>query len=117
MNSKTKKINRISRHRRIRSRVLGTAQKPRVSVFKSNRHIFVQFIDDNSSKTLLSSKSVATKGKKGNKTLKASEIGKMLAEKAKSAGFTEIVFDRGGFKYHGRVKALADGLREGGLKF
>lgn len=116
-NNKAKLNNRIARHKRIRSRIFGTAERPRISVFKSNRHISVQFIDDNSHKTLLSGKAVSAKGKsKGSKTDKATEMGKMLAEKAKAAGIKEAVFDRGGFKFHGRVKAVAEGLRAGGLK-
>ncbi len=81
--------------------------------------MFVQFIDDNTGKTIISSKIVssAKTKSKGSKTDKSAEMGKMLAEKAKSAGITEVIFDRGGYKYHGRVKALADGLRTGGLKF
>lgn len=114
-----KKNNRIMRHRRIRAKIFGTSKKPRVSVFKSNKHIFVQLIDDESRKTILSSKVVpVSKSKvKGSKGEKAAEIGKVIAEKAKTAGIGEVVFDRGGYKYHGRVKALADGLRSGGLKF
>ncbi len=119
MDSKQKQLNRSRRHGRIRAKVTGTAKRPRVSVFKSNKHVFVQFIDDNTGKTILSSKIVpAAKSKiKGKKTEKSAEVGKMLAEKAKAAGITEVIFDRGGYKYHGRVKALADGLRAGGLKF
>lgn len=109
---------RIRRHRRVRSKILGTAQRPRVSVFKSNKHVFVQFIDDGKNKTLISNKVISdSKSKiKGNKTDKASQIGETLAEKAKEIGIKEIVFDRGGFKYHGRIKAVAEGLRKGGLK-
>ncbi|MDP3697427.1 MAG: 50S ribosomal protein L18 [Candidatus Taylorbacteria bacterium] len=115
----SKQLNRQRRHRRVRARIVGTKERPRVSVFKSNKHIFVQLIDDESRKTILSSKVVsAGKSKiKGNKSEKATEVGKIIAEKAKTAGINEVVFDRGGYKYHGRVKALADGLRAGGLKF
>lgn len=118
MNSKTKQLNRISRHKRVRSRVLGTAKRPRVTIFRSNRHIFVQLVDDETRKTILSSKVVSVnKSKaKGNKSEKATEVGKAIAEKAKAAGINAAVFDRGGYKYHGRVKALAEGLRAGGLK-
>lgn len=107
------------RHGRVRAIIKGTKERPRVSVFRSNKHIFVQLIDDESGKTLFSSKIVsATKSKlKGKKIDKASEIGKIVAEKAKTAGVSGVVFDRGGYKYHGRIKALADGLRAGGLKF
>ena len=103
----------------MRARVEGTEARPRVSVFKSNKHIFVQLIDDKSRKTILSSKIVpVSKNKlKGGKSQKAGEVGKVIAERAKAAGINEVVFDRGGYKYHGRVKALADGLRAGGLKF
>lgn len=117
--TKLKPKNRKVRHARVRAGVSGTSSRPRVSVFKSNKHIFVQLIDDEKGKTLFSSKIVSSKKSKlkGTKSDKAAEIGKMVAEKAKSAGVTEVVFDRGGYKYHGRVKSLADGLRTGGLKF
>ena len=119
MNNNSKQNHRISRHRRVRSRISGTHDRPRIAVFKSNRHIFVQFIDDTANKTILSNEVIsAAKSKvKGNKIEKASKIGEILAEKAKEAGIKEAVFDRGGFKYHGRVKAVADGLRKGGIKF
>lgn len=119
MDSKQKQLNRIRRHNRVRANIKGTSDRPRVSVFKSNKHIFVQLIDDESRKTILSSKdSSSSKSKlKGGKSEKASEIGKVIAEKAKLVGISEVVFDRGGYKYHGRVKALAEGLRAGGLKF
>src|SRR3989344_4144641 len=118
MDSKQKQLNRQRRHNRVRASIKGTRERPRVSVFKSNKHTFVQFINDESGKTILSSKIISgAKSKlKGNKTSKASEIGKMVAEKAKAAGIKEVVFDRGGYKYHGRIKTLADGLRAGGLK-
>lgn len=119
MNSRNKQLHRISRHKRVRAKIVGTAQRPRVSVFKSNKHIFVQVIDDNTGKTLISSKVISgSKTKiKGNKTEKALATGEMLAEKAKAAGIKELIFDRGGFKYHGRVRAVAEGLRKGGMKF
>lgn len=118
MKSKIKQKNRIARHKRVRARIMGTKERPRVSVFKSNRHMFVQFIDDNTGKTVLSSKILSHKKSKTKaaKADKASEIGKILSEKAKESGIKEVVFDRGGYKYHGRVKALAEGLRAGGLK-
>ncbi|MEX1064284.1 MAG: 50S ribosomal protein L18 [Candidatus Paceibacterota bacterium] len=111
--------NRMRRRGRIRAKISGTAKVPRASVFRSNRHILVQLIDDEAGKTILSSK-VVSGGKskmKGSKVDSASSIGEMIAQKAKEAGISEIVFDRGGYKYHGRVKALAEGLRKGGLKF
>ncbi len=119
MDSRTKQINRSRRRKRVRSKIVGTSKCPRVSVFKSNKHIFVQLINDESRKTVLSSKivSVSKSKLKGGKSQKATEIGKVIADKAKAAGISEVVFDRGGYKYHGRIKALADGLRAGGLKF
>lgn len=106
------------RHRRVRAKITGTANRPRVSVFKSNKHIFVQLIDDEAKKTILSSKIISTsKSKmKGSKIDRASEIGKIVAEKAKASGINSAVFDRGGYKYHGRIKALAESLRASGLK-
>lgn len=118
MDTKKKQQNRQRRHSRIRARIYGTKERPRVSVFKSNKHIFIQFVDDQLGKTIVSSEIVSS-GKtkiKGTKTDKAKKIGEMLAEKAKEAGVKNAVFDRGGFKYHGRVKAVADGLRKGGIK-
>ena len=119
MSHRSKQLNRTSRHRRVRAKIVGTAERPRVSVFKSNKHIFVQVINDQSGKTVVSSKVVASRKNKmkGSKSERAAEIGKILAEKVKIAGIKEVVFDRGGYKYHGRVKAIADGLRAGGLKF
>ncbi len=105
--------------KRIRKIVSGTPERPRLSVFRSNKQISVQLIDDLSGRTLLS----ATSGCKeiaaipGTKTEKANMVGKLIAEKAMNAGITEVVFDRGGYLYHGRVKKLADAAREGGLKF
>lgn len=113
---KTKPQRRLARHQRVRAKIKGTPERPRVSIFKSNRYISAQIIDDQSGKTLLSN-SLKEKIKAKSKTEKATKIGEMLAEKIKAAGINEIVFDRGGFKYHGRVKALADGLRKGGIKF
>lgn len=119
MNRGKKLKNRKARQGRVKAKIVGTKERPRISVFKSNRHLFVQFIDDESGKTIISSKvTSSTKSKlKGMKSEKAGEIGKILSEKAKAAGIKEAVFDRGGFKYHGRIKALAEGLRAGGLKF
>lgn len=118
MNYKSKRQHRIMRHRRVRAKIIGTKEKPRVAVFKSNQHIFVQFIDDTVGKTILSSKVISVKKSKakGSKTDKAHSIGEMLAVKAKELGITEAVFDRGGFKFHGRIKAIADGLKKGGIK-
>ena len=116
--SLTKLQHRVRRHRRVRKKVMGTAQRPRLAVFRSNKGIFAQLIDDDSGRTITGASWLGLKKSfKGNKTEQASEVGKALAEAAKKAGIEAVVFDRGGYLYHGRVKALADGAREGGLKF
>ncbi|MBX4187614.1 MAG: 50S ribosomal protein L18 [Candidatus Doudnabacteria bacterium] len=104
------------RKNRIRSKVSGTANRPRMNVFRSTNHIYVQLIDDEAGKTLAaaSSKEIKTKATKASL---ASEVGKLAAQKAKSAGISEVVFDRGGNRYHGRIKSLAEAAREAGLKF
>ncbi len=107
---------------RIRKKISGTAERPRLSVFRSNRHIVAQIVDDESGNTIVAassfSKELRDMGKvEGGKTGMAAEVGKLLAAKAKAKGIEKVIFDRGGYKYHGRVKALADGAREGGLKF
>jgi len=109
---------RLRRHRRVRRRVQGTAERPRLYVFRSNRGIYAQLIDDLEGRTLAAAgwQHVA-QSFKGNKTEQAAEVGKLLAANAKAAGIEAAVFDRGGYLYHGRVKALADAAREGGLKF
>lgn len=116
--NKAKRQHRLTRHKRVRAKITGSAKKPRIAVFKSNRHIFVQFIDDATGKTILSNKIVSTKKSKikGSKTEKAGSIGEMLAGRAKELGISEAVFDRGGFKFHGRIKAVADSLKKGGIK-
>ena len=113
----TKKQARDRRHRRVRGKVTGTAERPRLAVFRSNRGIEAQLIDDTEAKTLASASWLALKGFSGDKTEQAAEVGKLLAQNAKKAGIESAVFDRGGYLFHGRVKALADGAREGGLKF
>jgi large subunit ribosomal protein L18 len=108
---------RLRRHRRVRGKVRGTAERPRLVVFRSNRGIFAQLVDDDSGRTLAAS-SWLDLGKAGtDKTAQAAEVGKALAAGAKKAGIERAVFDRGGYLFHGRVKALADGAREGGLSF
>lgn len=103
---------------RIRKVVKGTAQKPRMAVYRSNSEIYVQLIDDLSGTTIASASSLKDlKGNGGNKSEIAAQVGKKIAEIASSKGISEVAFDRGGFLYHGRVKSLADGAREGGLKF
>jgi large subunit ribosomal protein L18 len=108
---------RERRHRRVRGKITGTAARPRLTVFRSNRGIFAQLVDDSSGRTLAGASWVGLKGFKGDKIAQAKEVGKQVAAVAKKAGVAEVVFDRGGYLYHGRVKALADGAREGGLKF
>ena len=109
---------RERRHRRIRGKVSGTRERPRLAVFRSNRGIEAQLVDDLEGRTLAAASWLHLKGSfKGNKTQQAAEVGKLLAANAQKAGVERVVFDRGGYLYHGRVKALADGAREGGLKF
>ena len=109
---------RLRRHRRVRGKIRGTAERPRLLVFRSNRGIFAQLVDDLSGKTVASASWLALKASfKGDKSAQAAEVGKQLATAAKQAGVQGCVFDRAGYLYHGRVKALADGAREGGLQF
>jgi large subunit ribosomal protein L18 len=108
---------RERRHKRVRRQVAGTAERPRLCVFRSNRGIEAQLIDDQAAKTLAAASWLNLKSFKGNKTDQAKEVGKLLAANAKKAGVENVVFDRGGYLYHGRVKALAEGAREGGLTF
>ncbi len=109
---------RARRHRRVRAKIRGTAERPRLVVFRSNRGIEAQLVDDDSGRTLAGASHLALKkGFKGDKSEQAAEVGKLLAASAKNAGIEACVFDRGGYLYHGRVKALADGAREGGLTF
>jgi large subunit ribosomal protein L18 len=107
---------RLRRHRRVRGKINGTAERPRLYVFRSNRGIFAQLIDDDAGKTIASASWLGMKHS-GDKTSQAAEVGKAIAAKAKAAGIETAVFDRGGYLYHGRVKALAEGAREGGLSF
>ena len=108
-------------HERVRSRVIGTTERPRLCVYRSLGHIYTQVIDDRTGQTLASASSVDKETKKGLKgggnVAAAKVIGKAIADRAKAAGVTKVVFDRGGYKYHGRVKALADAAREAGLQF
>ena len=118
MSTVTTRQARERRHRRIRGKVAGTAERPRLAVFRSNRGIFAQLIDDESGRTLAGASWLGLpKSFKGDKTEQAAEVGKALAAAARKAGIERVVFDRGGYLYHGRVKALADGAREGGLSF
>ena len=109
---------RLRRHKRVRGKVAGTAERPRLVVFRSNRGIDAQLIDDGSGRTVAAAAWLQVKKSfKGNKTEQAAEVGKLLAANAKKAKVEIVVFDRGGYLYHGRVKALAEGAREGGLRF
>jgi len=109
---------RKRRHERVRTKISGTSEVPRLNVFRSNAHIYAQIIDDSSGKTLVSASTLEKNFEKsGTKKENAKKIGIAVAKKALEAGITQVVFDRGGYQYHGRVKELADGAREGGLKF
>lgn len=115
-----KTIARAKRVRRIRKKISGTAERPRLRVFKSNKHIYAQIIDDGAGKTLVSMSTVDkefTPGENTKKAAVAKVVGEMLATRAKAAGITKVIFDRGGSVYHGRVKSLSEGAREGGLEF
>jgi large subunit ribosomal protein L18 len=103
------------RHHRVRKKVSGTAERPRLVVFRSDKHIYAQLVDDDAGRTIATVTSL--KVGNGKKTERASEVGKQVAVVAKDKGITRVVFDRGGYKYHGRVKAVAEGAREGGLEF
>jgi len=104
-------------HSRIRAKMAGTAERPRLNVYRSLNHIYVQVIDDANGVTLVSASTVAAKAKTGGNVAAAKEIGKQIAERAKEKGISKVVFDRGGYLYHGRIKALADAAREAGLEF
>jgi large subunit ribosomal protein L18 len=108
---------RERRHKRVRAKVFGTAERPRLVVFRSNRGIEAQLVDDLEGKTVAAASWLHLSKAKGSKTDQAAEVGKLLAQRAKEAGLGSAVFDRGGYLYHGRVKALAEAAREGGLKF
>ncbi|MGC9049197.1 MAG: 50S ribosomal protein L18 [Patescibacteria group bacterium] len=126
---KIKVIKRKRRHKRVRARIFGTIKRPRLSIFRSHKHIYAQLIDDERGKTLVSTSDFEFKNKQkeviakekdrqmSNKVRIAYKVGKLIAEKSLAKNIKEVVFDRGGYKYHGRVKALAEGAREGGLKF
>jgi large subunit ribosomal protein L18 len=108
---------RARRHKRVRKHVFGTAERPRLVVFRSNRGIAAQLVDDTAGRTLAAASSLDVRDAKGNKTEQAAAVGKLLAENAKKADVKRAVFDRGGYLYHGRVKSLAEAAREGGLEF
>ena len=113
----TKLESRQRRHRRVRGKVAGTAERPRLTVYRSNKGISAQLVDDDAGRTITAASWVGLAGFSGPKKEQAAEVGKLIAERAREAGIERVVFDRGGYLYHGRVKALADGAREGGLRF
>jgi large subunit ribosomal protein L18 len=118
MGALTTREARLRRHRRVRGKIAGTAERPRLAVFRSNRGVFAQLVDDQAGRTLASAGwTTLPDSFSGDKQAQAREVGKTLAAAATSAGIETVVFDRGGYLYHGRVKALAEGAREGGLKF
>ncbi len=104
-------------HDRIREKLAGTAERPRLNVYRSLNHIYVQVIDDQAGTTLVSASTLSAKVKTGGNVAAAREVGKLVAERAKEKGIKKVVFDRGGYLYHGRIKALADAAREAGLEF
>jgi large subunit ribosomal protein L18 len=126
MDAKTRRIARVRRHARVRKKVAGTAERPRLAVYRSNRHIYAQLIDDHAAATLAAASDAeidaggaddggADDGARG-KTDRAKAVGKLIADRAKGAGIDRVVFDRGGRRFHGRVAAVAEGAREGGLQ-
>ena len=124
MDAKTRQVARVRRHARVRKKVSGTAERPRLAVFRSNRHIYVQLIDDAAATTLAAASDAEVNGgagddgadgKDGGKIRSAKKVGKLIADRAKGAGIDRVVFDRGGRSFHGRVAAIAEGAREGGL--
>ena len=118
--AKARREGRIRRHRRVRKKVHGTAARPRLAVYRSNKHISVQLIDDDAGHTIAAASTVETDQRAagtGSSVAAATRVGELIAERAKAAGVTKVAFDRAGFMYHGRVKALADAAREGGLEF
>jgi large subunit ribosomal protein L18 len=117
MTTLTRQEARQRRHRRVRRRIEGSVERPRLVVFRSNRGISAQLVDDFDGRTLAAASWLHLKSFKGTKKEQAAEVGKLLAQNAKAAGVERAVFDRGGYLYHGRVKALADAAREGGLEF
>ena len=113
----TKRQARLRRRRRVRARIVGSAERPRLSVYRSNRGVFAQLIDDSAGRTLAAVNWTEPELRKLTASAQAKRAGELLAERAKAVGVASCVFDRGGYQYHGRVQALAEGAREGGLKF
>jgi large subunit ribosomal protein L18 len=112
-------VSRSRRHSRVRKKVVGTAERPRLVVFRSTRHVEAQIVDDTVGRTLASASTMEAdvRSADGDKSAKATTVGKLLGDRAKAAGVTQVVFDRGGYRYHGRIAAVADGAREAGLEF
>ena len=118
INKVDKNVARLKRHKRVRGRIFGTSEKPRLCVFRSLKHIYAQIIDDDAQRTLVSASSLEKDFKlNGGNVAGAHEVGKLISSRAIEKGIQNVVFDRGGYLYHGRVKSLADGARENGLKF
>ena len=117
MRERELRVARVARHRRVRARVLGTAERPRLAVYRSLDHMYAQLIDDTAGRTLASASSLELRGATGKKSELSAQVGTRLGERALAAGIHQAVLDRGGFKYHGRVKALADAARAAGLRF
>jgi len=118
--AKKRREGRLRRHRRVRKKVHGTAARPRLAVYRSNRHLSVQLIDDDSGRTIVSASSLEADFRKqqaGGNVAAATAVGTLIAQRAKAAGITSVVFDRGGFLYHGRIAAIADAARAAGLEF
>ena len=116
MATKTRESGRIRRHARVREKVRGSSARPRLAVYRSLTHIYGQLIDDTAGKTLAAASSLDARDSKDKKSERAKAVGSALGDRAKKAGITEVVFDRGGYRYHGRVKALAEGVRAAGVK-
>jgi large subunit ribosomal protein L18 len=116
MDAKTRRRARVRRHERLRRKISGTAERPRLAVYRSNRHIYAQLVDDDAARTLILASDRDVKPGGAGKTAPAKAVGELLAERAKSAGIDRVVFDRGGRLFHGRVAALAEGAREKGLR-
>jgi large subunit ribosomal protein L18 len=118
--AKARREGRIRRHRRVRKKVHGTAARPRLAVYRSNKHISVQLIDDDAGRTIAAASSVEADQRaagNGGSVAAADRVGTLIAERAKAAGVTQVVFDRGGYAYHGRVAAIAEAARTAGLEF
>ena len=121
LKAKTRLISRKRRHRRVRTKISGTSERPRLNIFRSSNHIYAQVIDDQSGRTLVAASSIDPQLKaemaRGSNKEAARKVGKLVAQKAMDLGIKEVVYDRGGYLYHGRVKELAEGAREAGLNF